>query len=329
MVDAADGGDTDGVPVRPWRRWAPWVVAAVILGYIFATVPRADLAAAFERVSLWRLGILVATYAVALLLADALAMWIAFRQAITDHRVTYGAAVRMRGASYLLALVNYGAGQGGIVYFLHQYHGVKISRGASAVLLASGALILVIALAVGAGLLGGAVPNRPELRFVAVAVVAALPTYLALIAARPNFLASRAFLTPLFDAGIGGTLRVAGARVVHVSVLIAGHWMAMHLFGIHVPAAAALAQLPVVFLVAAIPISPSGLGTTQAAAITLFAPYASGAELPAREAAVLAYSLSFQFAGTAAVAAIGLVCLRLMGAGRARRRDFDTLPNDA
>lgn len=329
MDGAAEGGNTGGGRPSRWRTWAPWVVAVAILGYIFATVPRSELAAAFEHVSLWKLGALAAAFAGSLLVADSLAMWIAFRQAISGRSVSYGAVVRMRGASYLLAMVNYGAGQGGIVYFLREHHGVKISRGAAAVLLASGAFILVIALAVGLGLLGGAVPDRPELRYVALAVVAALPAYLAVIALRPSFLANRAFLTPLFDAGVGGTLRVSAARAIHLGVLIAGHWLAMRLFGIHVPLSVALAQLPVVFLVAAIPISPSGLGTTQAAAITLFTSYASGATEAAREASVLAYSLSFHFAGTAVVAGIGLVCLRLIARDTPPAEGFDTPPDGA
>jgi uncharacterized membrane protein YbhN (UPF0104 family) len=324
MVDAAEGADTGESRPSRWRTWAPWVVAAAILGYIFASVPRSEVADAFERVSLWKLGVLVVVYAAGLLLADSLAMWVAFRQAIADRKLGYGAVVRMRGASYLLALVNYGAGQGGIVYFLREHHGVKISRGAAAVLLASGAFVLVIALAVGVGLLGGAVPDRPELRYIALAVVGALPAYLAVIAFRPAFLAKRAFLAPLFDAGIMGTLRVSAARAIHLGVLIAGHWAAMWLFGIEVPTAVALAQLPVVFLVAAVPISPSGLGTTQAAAITLFTSYAAGATDAAREASVLAYSLSFHFAGTAAVAAIGLVCLRLIASDKAPTQTFDS-----
>src|SRR5690606_4325455 len=138
----------------------------------------------------------------------------------------------------------------------------------------------------------------------------ALPLYLALIAWRPRRLARLALLAPLFAAGAGGSARIAAARALHLGVLVAGHWAAMRLFGIVVPAAAALAGLPVMFLIAALPISPAGLGTTQAAAMTLFAGFAPGADEATRQAVVIAYSLAFHAAGTAMVAAVGMMCLR-------------------
>jgi uncharacterized membrane protein YbhN (UPF0104 family) len=193
---------------------------------------------------------------------------------------------------------------------------VQITEGASAVLLATGVQIIVVALAVGLGLALGAVPDRPELRWLAIVVLAGVPVYLLILQLRPAALASRRLLAPLFDAGVIGTLEVGLARLAHMSVLIAGHWLAMRLFGIEVPMAAAVTRLPVLFLVGALPISPSGLGTTQAAAVTLFSEYAEGAT---PEATVLAYSLSFQVIGTAIAAAWGLACLRWVTA----RDDLD------
>jgi uncharacterized membrane protein YbhN (UPF0104 family) len=140
-----------------------------------------------------------------------------------------------------------------------------------------------------------------------------------MIALRPRFLADRSLLRPLFEAGVVGTLEVAGARAAHTGILIAGHWLAMGLFGIDVPVADAIARLPVIFVIGSLPVSPSGLGTTQAAAVTLFAGYAPGASEAAREAAVLAYSLAFQVLGVVAMAAWGLVGLRRV-TGRERER---------
>lgn len=115
----------------------------------------------------------------------------------------------------------------------------------------------------------------------------------------------------IFAASVAGTVRITEARAVHLAVLMAGHWLAMRLVGIDVPLSAALAGLPVMFLVASLPIAPAGLGTTQAAAVTLFSGFAPGATEPLRQAAVLAYSLAFQAASTFAIGIIGLLCLRL------------------
>jgi uncharacterized membrane protein YbhN (UPF0104 family) len=296
-------------PPPAWRRVLPWTIAAAILGYLAVTIPLDQVAGAIGRTSVPRLVALAAALVAGLLLADGLAMWVGFREALGPG-LRYRDLVVVRGASYLLAVLNYGAGQGGIVYFLRERHGVGVVAGLGAVLLTSGAFIVVVALAVALGLAAGAVPEHPGLVAVVVAVAAALPAYLLVIALRPAFLARRAFLGPLLRAGVGGTLRVAAARAPHLAVLIVGHWLALRLFGVQVPLAAALTLLPVMFLVGALPLAPSGLGTTQAAAITLFAGFAPGDEA-ARHAAVLAYSLSLQAVGTVLSASVGLACLRL------------------
>lgn len=297
-------------------RVVPWGVAVAVLAYVIARVPQDRLMDALAQVSLWRLGVLVVLYVVVLLAVDSLALWMSFKVSLPDAAVPYAGVVQIRGASHLLAQVSYAAGQGGVVYLLWQGHRVPAARGAGAVLLGNAAFILVMALATAVGLVAGAVPDQPELRVVALAVVAALPLYLAVIAWRPGLLARRQLLEPFFRAGARGSAKVAAVRAVHLAVLITGHLFAMRLFGVDVPVAVALAGLPVLFLVAALPISPSGLGTTQAAAMTLFGAFAPGSTGAARDAVVVAYSLSFQVTATVLLLAIGVVCLRAVGRPR-------------
>ena len=82
------------------------------------------------------------------------------------------------------------------------------------------------------------------------------------------------------------------------------------------PLAQGLALLPLVLFVAALPITPAGLGTVQAAQIVLLSSFAPGATAAAREAAVLAFGLAFAALGLAFQAATGALCLALL----ARRR---------
>ncbi len=292
------------------RRFGPWVVAALILAWLFGRIPLDQVMEAVDRVSLWQLAGLSAIAVGAILAADSLALWLAFRASLPEAPVPLRSVALMRGASYILAALSWGAGQGGLIWLLRRRHGVGLAAGAGAVFLASGALLVIIAAAVGAGLAAGAVPDRPELRWSALVLLAGLPVYLVVIAVRPRLLAGRAMLRPLFDAGVGGTALVVAARALHMLVLVVTHYLAMRLFGIDVPPAAALARLPVMFLVAALPIAPSGLGTAQAAAVTLFAGYAPGATEEEQAAAVLAYSLSYHVVSTALVCAVGVVCLR-------------------
>ena len=304
-------GDSTRAPAAVWlRRLAPWLVAAAILAFLGATTDLRAAGDAIARVPLLQLLGLVGALVTMMVFSDTLALWVTFREAIASPRLTYGQTLEARGPSFLLAIVNFGAGQGGLVYFLKRNHGVAVSDGVGAVLLTTAAYLFVITLLVGVGLLAGAVPDEPELRWVVIALAAGAPVYLAVVALAPARLARYALLRPLFDAGLLGTLRVAGVRVLYVLMLMLGHWAAMRLFDIAVPLSDAFARLPLVFLLGALPISPAGLGTTQAAAIMLFADYAPGATPAERQAVVLAYSLAVQFVASCLLAAVGLGFLR-------------------
>ena len=305
---------------RRIRALVPWGVAALVLVYVFSRTSGPALADALARVSLWRFALVLLGLTVGALLADAWVILLALRATAPAEQPRDPAGARpalayrdvflVRGASALLSLLSYGAGQGGVMYFLYRRHGVSVAAGASAVLLATAASMAVLALLSGLGILAGAIPDRPEIRAVAWAALAAIPAYVVLVSARPQFLLRYRFFRPLFGVRPGALVRVLGARVLHLGVLVAGHWLVMHLFGIAVPPAAALLRLPALFMVTALPISPAGLGTTQAAAITLFSAHASAPDQAAREAMVLAYSLSCHVAGVVVLVLVGLVCWR-------------------
>ena len=291
-------------------RFGPWLVAIAILVFFLARIPIDEVVAALAQVTIAHLILVAVLFIVGVISADSLAIWVALRAAAPDRRLPYGAILRVRGASALFALISYAAGQGGVVYLLRRYHGLAVSTGAGAILLATGAFLIAVAVAISAGVLAGALPERGELTAATVAMLAGSALYLVIIRWRPRRLLQSRWLSPFFTAGVLGTLRVTGVRSVHLAILMAGHFTAMWLFGIEVPISVALAGLPVLFLVAALPISPSGLGTTQAAAITLFSSFAPGSSEQARQATVLAYSLAFQVTGTLVVAIVGMICLR-------------------
>jgi uncharacterized membrane protein YbhN (UPF0104 family) len=100
-------------------------------------------------------------------------------------------------------------------------------------------------------------------------------------------------------------------------------------FGVRVPLVTAIASLPVVFLVAVLPISVQGIGTTQAAMVFFFARYGTG-DQTARQAAVLAESLVTQALALAFQSLLGLACLRsrigrdLRNATSKRKRETET-----
>jgi uncharacterized membrane protein YbhN (UPF0104 family) len=215
----------------------------------------------------------------------------------------------LRGATYLLGLLSYVAGQGGVGVYLAR-SGVRAGRAAGAMLLLMISNGIVMVLIAALGLLVDLPRDRREMLLVLVlGALAGIVLYLAVIAARPRWLAGRAALAPLFEAGLGGHLKAAAARMPHLLLLAALHWGAFRIWGIAIPFRRGLALTTVVLLAGALPITPSGLGTTQVLQVLFFGPWAAGADAAARAADVLAFSLVHYVFSLVWQALVGFVCL--------------------
>ena len=286
------------------RTGIPWLISLAALAYLFSRVPAAEVAAAATRAAPWTVPALAAIV-VGVFLADCIAIWKTFAWFVTP--LPFRDTLTVRGATYVLGLVSYALGQGAFVYFLNR-RGVPAVRAAAAVLFMVGInLILLILLSALGLLLGAAAP--PELRRFIVAAVAATVPYAALVAWRPTPLASRPILDVVLGAGIRGHLAAMAVRLPHLCVLLLLNWVALRGFGVHVPAAQALVALPMVLLIAALPISIQGLGPAQGAMILFFGRYASGDDAE-RAATVLAAGLGAQAIAWVVQILIGTACLR-------------------
>lgn len=85
-------------------------------------------------------------------------------------------------------------------------------------------------------------------------------------------------------------------------VSLGAHYYGAHAFGIHIPFGQMLTFLPVIFMVAALPVTVAHLGTTQAAWLLFFGRFASAPRL-------LAFSLVAHFTFAATRALLGLAWL--------------------
>lgn len=280
-----------------------WAVTLGLLAYIFSTVSLTEVARAIHLAAPWTVPVTVLLIGV-VYFADSLAIWKTFGWFLA--RLSFREVMVVRGASYLLALVNYALGQGAMVYFVHRSRGIPVARGAGAVLLVMGVnvLLLLFLSSIGAAL----APDLPPLVKTIVAVAyGGLALYVALQLARPRFLTGRPLFAVLLDAGLQGHVKALIVRAPHVLSLIVLSYTTMRAFGIMVPLSTALVFLPVVFFVAVLPISVQGWGPTQWAMITFFAQYAPGND---PGAVVFAASVCAQVIGLATQALIGVVCLR-------------------
>lgn len=290
------------------RLW-PVLVALAILVYLFAGIPREAMWVAFKT-GPW---LLLAGYTVLqvflALLADVYAIRVAL--GIMGLKLRFFQIFLVRGATYLLGLLNYALGQGALGFYL-QRSGLTAARATGIIL-----FLLVVNFGVllgmsGLGLWAGGLPGAGFLSPSALALYLAggMIAYLTIVALRPRFLQDWRLTAPLLEAGFSGHLRAATGRVPHVLVLILTYWGALRLWGIPVPLLEGLVLIPVVLFIGALPITPAGLGTTQAAMVILFSPYVPLANPEARAAAVLAFSLVAYFWGITIQASLGLWCCR-------------------
>jgi hypothetical protein len=110
-------------------------------------------------------------------------------------------------------------------------------------------------------------------------------------------------------------------------VSLGAHYYGAHAFGIHIPFGQMLTFLPVIFMVAALPVTVAHLGTTQAAWLLFFGGFASAPRL-------LAFSLVAHLTFAATRALLGLVWLpaaygELAPALALRRKPFGATPSNS
>jgi Lysylphosphatidylglycerol synthase TM region len=290
-----------------FRQWLPWLAAVALLTWLTSRVPVDALRAALRHGSYLPLALYVLFETLAILPLDVFAT----REALSIVAVRRGFSelFLLRGATYLLGLLSYVAGQGGVGVYLAR-SGVRASRAAGAMLflMISNGIVLVVIAAL--GLLADLPVDRRDLLLGLIfGALAGIVVYMAVIAARPRWLAGRPAFAPLFEAGVGGHLRAAAARLPHLLLMAALQWGAYLVWGIPIPFWRSLALMTVVLLVAALPITPSGLGTSQVLQVLFFSPWAAGADAAARGADVLALSLVHYVFGLVCQALVGVVCL--------------------
>jgi hypothetical protein len=293
-----------------WRRLWQWAVPPLLLAVLLARIPLDELRAGLARGPAGWLALYTLLQVVATLALDGVATRVALAGA--GIRRPLGTLIRVRGATYLLAVVHYALGQGGLYIYLRRT-GVAAGRAAATVLaLTAGA---VGNLAVAAALLSPLAASAPlpgvRPALAALAVLAALALAVAVV--RPAAFARVRWLAPIAALGPRAHVAAWAGRVPHTLVLLVGHWGALRLWGIPVPFAEGLALVAIVLVVVALPIAPAGLGTFEAAQVLLLSGFAPAAAADARAASVLGFALVYHALGLLAQVGLGVLCLRAGG----------------
>lgn len=287
-------------------RLLAWAVTISLLVYIFHSISFSEMATALHSAASWTVPVL-AVLILGVYLGDSFAIWKTFGWFVTP--LSFREVLVVRGATYLLAFLNYTVGQGAIVYFVKRSRGVPILQGTAAVLMVMGINILLLLLLTTLGLFIN--PNLPAaLRTIVYAAYAALAVYVTVLFLRPRWLTSRPIFNVLFSAGLVGHLKALAVRVPHIGILMCFSFATLHAFGVKVPVTQALLCLPIVYFISVLPIAVMGLGTTQLALVYFFASYVPGATPEAAKAAVVTASLVSQALAMVIQSLLGAFCMR-------------------
>ena len=290
------------------RSLAPWLGALGIFAFLFWEVPIAEVgsAASNARLDLFLPEMIVAVVFWFLLDSRALAYVITRFNA----PLAWGEARSMRGVTYMLTVLNWNVGTAAIVVYLKRFKSVPALESTSSLFLYGNCdALIMLGLALVGSSVFAATSTIETLRDVAGVTFSVQAILLLLLAA--SFPAWR-WLGKVRSASIVRSYRLAKLKdfgfivfikLAYFLVFIWIFWAGSHAFGIEIPFLLALASAPVIMLVAAIPVTPAGLGTQAAAMVFFWSDYGDKAE-------ILAFGLVFPVALTALRCLLGLVYVK-------------------
>ena len=275
-------GTTSSAKYRPLLTL---VATAAIFAWILRRTPLAALASALRDADYpWFLSLMIPN-ALFYFAWDTLVLSVVIRWFHGD--VPYRRLLPVRAASYVVGFFNTNLGRGAMAAYLsRRLHAPFLELGSTVIFLVLTEYTQLVLWAM-LGLLGLRAEVSRSLLAVAAGVALLWLVVRWLLAPRTWSLARTFRLaTPARYAQVV----LLRAPMFLVSLLL--HYYGAHAFGIHIPFLQMLTFLPVIFMLAALPVTIAHLGTTQAAWIFFFSQYAP---VPRLLAFSLAAHLVFSF----------------------------------
>ncbi len=276
-----------------FKKIAPWCVAAGIFAYLFHLYPPAKVWHALTYVNLPAFIAFAAAYFIFIFVVDSIVM----RWVIThfSHPVSLMDILTGRGATYLIMVLNYPASQAAYAYYLKRRYGIPIFEALGIFLFVIFIdLLWIISLAFAGSFFQEYTIGGIDIGHIArlIGLGAAIFTFVWLAFWRrwPERVLGRHIRIPFIErlrtrgvfsifnkATAPDYLKVAIMRIpIHFTIIIS-MYIVLHTFNVDIPFVKILGNIPIVFLIGTLPITPGGLGTTNAATVELLHPYITGA----------------------------------------------------
>jgi len=291
---AGSGRVGSSTAVARLKTLGPWAIAAGILYYLFADASIAEAwdAARSARLELFLPAMLSVVFF--WFLIDSTAFSFLFTR---YNAFLSGAEARsLRGMTYLLTPINWNLGTAAVILHLRTSKNIGALDSTSTMMLYQtiDGILLAGYVVLGVVLLADS-PETQSLRNIALGFVCfQLISLIVFMGKRPSWewlerLRSRGFFRSFQMATPGDIGVLLGLKALYFAAWIGIYWLGCQSFGIELPLRLAIAATPAILLVGALPITPAGLGTQQAAMLYFFSPYGE-------EAAILAFGLTFPVA---------------------------------
>ncbi len=300
------GGKQRMAGVAAARRILPWVVAGGILWALLARTGWTALRQATGEADLLLLvGATVLCslpmYALDVLSLSRVVAWFNTAVPIRD-------LARVKAAAYIITLVNYNVGSGGIALWLRRRKGIPFLEALGSILFINAVDVMVLI-----ALMAATLPILEPLMQKAVGVIVGAAAlflaghFLYWRGGYDFFLFGRFRSWPIFKSFRLATathyLRLAAIRIPFDLLFILNFWLGLRAFDVEISFLLALAYTPILLFIAVVPVTVAGLGTVQAATLYLFRDHAS-------EGTLLAFSLIFTVVLSAVRALFGIPFFR-------------------
>lgn len=218
--------------------------------------------------------------------------YLVFRSIIPDLK--FWPLMRGKAGVSILNALGPALNYGGHALWIHRRFGARPAAAAGALMyIGLGDLVAVMAWVTAAIWLGTDVPAATR---DGLGIGAPIVLVVALVLHMWPLRSERPILTPWRGLAIATRLAILGVRCTTIAIIVTGTWIAANGFGIPIPFGAAATWVPILLVVAAMPVNIAGLGPVQVAWLAVFAPWAAPTQI-----------LAFQFLWHASMLAALLV----------------------
>lgn len=287
--------DSDNRLKNRWKpllkRTGPWAAAVFFLVFLFHSIEFNKFIEALIQVNLTIYLPWLLVFGIAAFLMDVQNLKSVLLQ--FDYDVPYQKLLHIRGMTYLVMVINYTLGIGSIALYLKRDVGIPLIRSAGLMLVYNSATQNCLAIIAGTGcFFFQDSPNMTDkIFFLCVSIVSVSIAIISTLKLMPESGKILKFkhlevVKVFHELPWISYILITFWRGVYYLTFLIFYYYAVRAFNMEIPLSALVVYVPVVLLIISLPITPFGLGTSQAAMIFFFKEYGS-------EATILAFGLTY------------------------------------